>query len=384
MSEETHPVIAPNDDGSYKVVWEKGPVNASPKLVRLNVTLNAQEIMKTIDKKRRAEAMTEKRPLLGTQIGCQTCGAAQHHACAEDCLLPVTHTTRRRMFVLITLFEAAAAAVSAMILLPWGVMLVQMDSGIFPDFDSLFLAVAALTYGAPLFIVLFLATGLLWDWNDSRAAKVRRGQGAEIKCPFCKRWQLVVGQYPTVIDPSFPRLVKHRGWPRLAFYLWPGGGGGSVPEWPWCKGSGQCALCFGTKRVEWPVPTRPSGFLEEVCRACAPPQAPLFDSLFVCLNDLHATFQNLPKKEANTPEFALNLMDQQIADAREHLKKGRLDKVADELADMLGIAWQAIAWQGQDPEQTFIRRTRTRVIPHALELAERDRAGNGYKPPKTP
>lgn len=97
------------------------------------------------------------------------------------------------------------------------------------------------------------------------------------------------------------------------------------------------------------------------------------------LDEVHAIFQALPHREKNDPEFSLNLLDQQIIEAREHLAAGQMDKMVNEIADCVSVAWQAFYWFGRDPRKTIIERVRTRIIPRARELAERDRKGNGYK-----
>jgi hypothetical protein len=101
--------------------------------------------------------------------------------------------------------------------------------------------------------------------------------------------------------------------------------------------------------------------------------------LYAALEQCHAAFQGLLQKEANTPEFWLNLLDQQLIDARKHVGAGQLEKYAAEWADVFSIGWQAIRCLGIDPEPFIVKRLRTRIIPKAAELAERDRAGNGYK-----
>lgn len=104
------------------------------------------------------------------------------------------------------------------------------------------------------------------------------------------------------------------------------------------------------------------------------------NDLVHALDDCHDKFQDLLHKEANTPEFWLNLLHQQLIDARQHVEDGNLDKYADEVADCFSVGWQALRCLGKLPEPTIVRRVRTRIIPRAEELAERDRAGNGYKP----
>lgn len=313
--------------------------------------------------------LLEKRPLLGNKIGCASCGAAPDNPCSDN---SVTHAARRRMYALLLSLEAGWQFIAFWTVFNWVYVLLLLDMQGWVDFSQFEFATNLLVYGGPVAVVLFWASFGVLELNEHLARKERRRLGHELKCHFCKRWQLVV--LPRGLPEPFARFVEHRDNRLLSQGSW----------WLFgkpCPGSRKCVECYGSKLFRWEVPGRPNNELITVCPECSPEHPIEGDSVLATLHDLHATFQSLPHKEANTPEFGLNLMAQQILDAREHLKEGRLDKVADEFADMLGIAWQAIAWQGQDPEATFIRRTRVRVIPHALELAERDRAGNGYKPP---
>lgn len=78
--------------------------------------------------------------------------------------------------------------------------------------------------------------------------------------------------------------------------------------------------------------------------------------------------------------FWLNLLDQQVIEAREHMASGLDDKAHAEIADCILVAFQALhALRGRDPEPFVADRIRTRVIPRVAALIARDRAGNGYK-----
>ena len=78
--------------------------------------------------------------------------------------------------------------------------------------------------------------------------------------------------------------------------------------------------------------------------------------------------------------FWINLLEQQALEAREHEAAGRRDKALAEMADAVLVAFRAIyVATGQDPEPLIVNRIETRVIPRTREIAQRDRAGNGYK-----
>lgn len=88
----------------------------------------------------------------------------------------------------------------------------------------------------------------------------------------------------------------------------------------------------------------------------------------------------LPLLEPNTPDFWTNLLDQQVIEAREHLEAGNHEKLAAEIADLFCVGYQALLDLGKDPEPFIVARIRNHIIPKAAHFAERDRAGNGYKP----
>jgi hypothetical protein len=81
-------------------------------------------------------------------------------------------------------------------------------------------------------------------------------------------------------------------------------------------------------------------------------------------------------------DFYLNMLDQQVIEAREHLAAGRPEKALAEVADCFSVGWQAIADAGVDPEAFILHRLRTRVLPRVGELHQRDVVAgrNGYKP----
>lgn len=77
--------------------------------------------------------------------------------------------------------------------------------------------------------------------------------------------------------------------------------------------------------------------------------------------------------------FWLNLLDQQVIEARQHAGAGLDVKAHAEIADCILVAFQALHALGHDPEAFVVERIRTRVLPRIPELIARDRAGNGYK-----
>ena len=77
--------------------------------------------------------------------------------------------------------------------------------------------------------------------------------------------------------------------------------------------------------------------------------------------------------------FWLNLLDQQVIEARAHAKAGLDAKARAEIADAILVSFQALHALGENPEQFVARRIRERVLPRIPHLIERDRAGYGYK-----
>lgn len=109
------------------------------------------------------------------------------------------------------------------------------------------------------------------------------------------------------------------------------------------------------------------------------------NDLVAALWDVRRAFKSLPNASEPTDlKFWLNLADQQIIEAREHLEAGRPDKVLAEIADLFSVGFQALHAQGVDPEHFIVKRIRERIIPRVQELHDRDLAGYGYKPKSTP
>lgn len=80
--------------------------------------------------------------------------------------------------------------------------------------------------------------------------------------------------------------------------------------------------------------------------------------------------------------FWLNLLDQQIIEAREHVAAGKDEKARAEIADCILVAFQALHALGEEPESFVAHRIRSRVLSRIPQLIQRDRAGNGYKAPQ--
>lgn len=89
-----------------------------------------------------------------------------------------------------------------------------------------------------------------------------------------------------------------------------------------------------------------------------------------------------PTKDRLPLVFWLNMIDQQVREAREHLAAGNPDKALAEVADCFSVGWQAIGEYQPHPEAFIVERLTTRVLPRARELYDRDvLAGRtGYKP----
>lgn len=94
----------------------------------------------------------------------------------------------------------------------------------------------------------------------------------------------------------------------------------------------------------------------------------------------HAAFVATdPLPQPDLP-FWINLLEQQVMEAREHENAGRRDKALAEMADAVLVAFRAIyVATGEDPQPLIVHRIYSRVIPQTREIAKRDRAGNGYK-----
>jgi len=113
--------------------------------------------------------------------------------------------------------------------------------------------------------------------------------------------------------------------------------------------------------------------------------------LVAALRDVRAAFAPIRVRDGvgNLPvPFWLDMLQAQIDEAREHVGAGRQKKALAEIADCFSVGWQAISdnlpvpcdAEGapclpcRDTEAFIVHRIRTRIIPRAEELANRDLA----------
>lgn len=132
----------------------------------------------------------------------------------------------------------------------------------------------------------------------------------------------------------------------------------------------------------------------ELVHAPPPQEHP---DLVPVLHQIRDAFLKLRKPgERFSLEFFLNMLDQQVLEAREHLlhadevlRHNRIqeakrchEKALNEVADCFSVGWQAIAEEGRDPEAFIVNRLLTRVLARVQELHERDLVAGrtGYKP----
>ena len=77
-------------------------------------------------------------------------------------------------------------------------------------------------------------------------------------------------------------------------------------------------------------------------------------------------------------DYYLNMLEDQIREAREHDAEGREHKACNELADIIVVAFEALHARGVDPERVTVERIRSRILPHIAAI-ERAYQGDGHK-----
>jgi hypothetical protein len=78
-------------------------------------------------------------------------------------------------------------------------------------------------------------------------------------------------------------------------------------------------------------------------------------------------------------EFWLNVLESQIAEAREHLAAGNTEKALGEIADINHVSFEALHRLGKHPTSFIVNRIKTAILPRVDEIYATYHRGDGHK-----
>lgn len=109
----------------------------------------------------------------------------------------------------------------------------------------------------------------------------------------------------------------------------------------------------------------------EVCQRCNVHRvSPRIGKLTRTLNEMGSTLDAAGRPNMPVGMW-LDLLEDQIDEARQHLDDGQHDKVMDEVADCVAVGYDCIRLNRGDPVHWITKRVNERITPRSDELAER-------------